>query len=140
MLPDALCAVSTSEYAMPPRRTNYELEGFAHELFVCEVRPQNSPACGGMDFLSALRKQGLQGLHCGLYFSLVKLYDTFECGTSIEQVGRSICEAVAKADPSYNGRYRTSVISDIPVNRCGYTLVYVYCYCQSSGILTQQAD
>ena len=65
---------------------------------------------------------------CGLYFNPIKLYDTFECGTSIEQVGRSICEAVAKADPSYNGRYRTSVISYIPVNRCGYTLVYVYCY------------
>ncbi len=65
---------------------------------------------------------------CGLYFNPIKRYDTFECGTSIEQVGRSICEAVAKADPSYNGRYRTSVISYIPVNRCGYTLVYVYCY------------
>ena len=65
---------------------------------------------------------------CGLYFNPIKVYDTFECGTSVEQVGKSICEAVAKADPSYNGRYRTSVISDIPVNRCGYTLVYVYCY------------
>ena len=65
---------------------------------------------------------------CGLYFNLIKLYDTFECGTSVEQVGKSICEAVAKADPSYDGRYKTSVISDIPVNRCGYTLVYVYCY------------
>src|SRR5262245_59041141 len=59
---------------------------------------------------------------CGLYFNLIKLYDTFECGTSVEQVGKSVCEAVAKADPSFNGRYKVSVISDIPVNRCGYTL------------------
>ena len=54
---------------------------------------------------------------CGLYFNPIKRYDTFECGTSIEQVGRSICEAVAKADPSYNGRYRTSVISYIACTR-----------------------
>jgi hypothetical protein len=65
---------------------------------------------------------------CGLYFNLIKLNDTFECGTSVEQVGKSICEAVAKADPSYDGRYKASIISEIPVNRCGYTLVYVYCY------------
>ncbi len=65
---------------------------------------------------------------CGLYFNLIKLNDTFECGTSVEQVGKFICEAVAKADPSYDGRYKTSVISDIPVNRCGYALIYVSCY------------
>ena len=65
---------------------------------------------------------------CGLYFNLIKLNDTFECGTSVEQVGKSICEAVAKADPNYDGRYKTSVISDIPAGRCGYALIYVSCY------------
>jgi hypothetical protein len=65
---------------------------------------------------------------CGLYFNLIKLYDTFECGTSVEQVGKSICEAVAKGHPGYDGRYKTSVISEIPVSRCGYALIYVYCY------------
>jgi hypothetical protein len=65
---------------------------------------------------------------CGLYFNLVKLHDIFDCGTSVQQVGKSVCEAVANADPNYDGRYKTSVISNIPVNRCGYTLVYVYCY------------
>jgi hypothetical protein len=64
----------------------------------------------------------------GLYFNLIKLHDIFDCGTSVEQVGKSVCEAVAKADPSYDGRYKTGVISEIPANRCGYTLVYVYCY------------
>ena len=67
---------------------------------------------------------------CGLYFNLIKLDDAFECGTSVEQVGKSICEAVAKADPSYDGRYKTSVTSDIRVGRCGYALIYVNCYCK----------
>ena len=71
---------------------------------------------------------GQNAEQCGLYFNLIKLHDTFECGTSVEQVGKSICEAVAKADPSYDGRYKASVISNIPVNRCGYALIYVYCY------------
>jgi hypothetical protein len=64
---------------------------------------------------------------CGLYFNLINLHGTFECGTSVEQVGKFICEAVAKADPSYDGHYKASVISNIPVDRCGYALVYVYC-------------
>ena len=67
---------------------------------------------------------------CGLYFNLINLHGAFECGTSVEQVGKSICEAVAKADPNYDGRYKTSVISDIPAGRCGYALIYVSCSCK----------
>ena len=66
--------------------------------------------------------------HCGLYFDLIKVHNFYECGTSVEQVGKSICESVAKANPKYDGRYKVSVISDIPVDRCEYRLVYVYCY------------
>jgi len=66
--------------------------------------------------------------HCGMYSSLTKLEGTFDCGTSVDQVGKSICKAVSKADPEYDGRYKASIISHVPGNRCGYALVYVYCY------------
>lgn len=56
------------------------------------------------------------------------LHSIYPCGTTYEQVGKSVCEAMANIDGSYDGRYSTSVIADHPGNQCGYALIFVYCY------------